>query len=99
MDAARVFREATLRETELAVRDATNQIDNSPYLPKVTCPVLVIHGRKDSVHPVEQAQLMAEGLPNAELWILETANSIPVAGHPLWDQYLQGVLEFLAQDG
>ena len=97
-EGARIFQNAVPRETELALRDAVNDVDNSELLSKVTCPVLIVHGRHDSVHPVSEARRLAEGLPDAELWILEMANSLPVAGHPIWEEYKEGLLEFLTRD-
>lgn len=97
-EGAKIFQDAVSRETELAMRDLMNEIDSSEFLPKVTCPVLVIHGRHDTVHPVSEARKLAEGLPDAELWIMETANHLPVAGHPLWEEYFSGLLEFLLRD-
>ena len=98
VDGARIFQEAVPRETELLLRDAINTVDNGPLLSQVTCPVLVVHARHDAVHPVSEARKLAEGLPDAELWILDTANSLQLAHHPLWEDYKAGLLEFLGRD-
>ena len=95
IDAARVFQATTTREEELAQRDAINSVDSSSFLKEITCPVLIVHGRHDAIHPVSEAQKLAEELLNAELWIMETANHLPVAGHRLWEEYKAGVLAFL----
>ncbi len=97
-DAARVFQMTTSREVELAMRDMVNEADSSAILPQVTCPVLVVHGRDDNVHPVSEARKLVDGLPDAELWLMDTANHLPVAGHRLWEEYQAGLLEFLARD-
>jgi DNA-binding winged helix-turn-helix (wHTH) protein/pimeloyl-ACP methyl ester carboxylesterase len=98
LDASRIFQAANTRDTELAIRDAVNNADCSGLLQQVTCPVLVVHGRHDAVHPVSEARRLVEGLPDAELWIMETANHLPVAGHRLWEEYTAGLLDFLARD-
>lgn len=98
LDAARIFQSGLSRETELALRDLTNTADSTDILPLVTCPVLVIHGRHDTVHPVSEARKLVEGLSDAELWIMETANHLPLAGHALADDYTAAVLDFLSHD-
>ena len=95
LEGAQIFQSAVPRDTELALRDAINEVDNSALLSLIKCPVLVVHGRADGVHPVTEARRIVEGIADAELWIMETANSLPVSGHPLWEDYKAGLLEFL----
>ena len=42
-------------------------------LGEIRCPVLVIHGDEDSMMPPENARLLAEGIPGAELYIVKGA--------------------------
>jgi len=89
-------RQATSRETMLAIRDQLNAASIASLLPKVHCPTLILHARHDAVHPLDEAQKLAAGIRNAELMVFDTANHLPVAGHPLWDQYVSTVTAFLA---
>lgn len=76
--------EATVRriikqQSPLAIRGAIVRLmdrpDSTPLLATIAVPTLVIVGEEDSVTPVEDARLMAEAIPGAELAIL------PGAGH------------------
>ena len=42
-------------------------IDAIPYLADVRCRVDILHGRNDDVIPVEQAQVLADGMINADV--------------------------------
>ena len=97
MDSVRVLQNSVDKKVFLAIRDSVNEIDNRDVLPKVTCPVLVVHARMDSIHPLSEGRRLAAGLPNAELWIQDTANDLPIYGHKLWDDYVRGVKRFLSE--
>ncbi|WP_238365312.1 alpha/beta fold hydrolase [Mesobacterium pallidum] len=90
-------RQATSKETILAIRDRLNAASVVPLLPGVQCPTLLLHARHDAVHPLEEAQKLAAGIPNAELVVFETANHLPLAGHPLWNAYVAALTTFLAE--
>jgi pimeloyl-ACP methyl ester carboxylesterase len=47
--------------------------DMRPLLPNITCPTLVIQGENDEHATVEHARDIAEGIPQAELWIAKGA--------------------------
>ena len=89
-------RQATSKETMLAIRDRLNGASVASLLPKVQCPTLILHARHDAVHPLDEAQKLAAGIRNAELIIFDTANHLPLVGHPLWDQYVSTITKFLA---
>jgi pimeloyl-ACP methyl ester carboxylesterase len=42
-------------------------LDPSPYLPRITCPVDLVHGVDDDVIPFEHAHALAAGLVNAQV--------------------------------
>ena len=44
-------------------------------LPQIKCPVLIVHGDQDQLVPVENAQILKDRIPQAELYI------VPGAGH------------------
>lgn len=82
-------------EIRMAMRDRMNAVSNAEVLSDIRCPTLVLHGRRDAVHPLSEAQAMAAGIENAELVVLETANHWPMPGNVVWDDYLATVMEFL----
>jgi pimeloyl-ACP methyl ester carboxylesterase len=47
-------------------------------LSEIKCPVLIVHGDQDMLIPVENANIIKERIPQAELFI------IPGAGHMFW---------------
>lgn len=52
--------------------------DRSAALPSINMPVLIMHGKKDTIFPVENAIIMAEKIKNSRLILLEDANHILV---------------------
>ena len=82
-------------EMMLRARDAVNNAAVAHLLDQVRCPVLILHARDDSVHPLSQAQKLAAGIPGAELVVLETANHVPLHGSPCWESYNRTLAEFL----
>ena len=51
-------------------------------LKSIRVPVLLVHGRRDSIFPVENALHMAAQIPHARLVVLEEADHIIVLNHP-----------------
>lgn len=49
--------------------------DSRPFLPSIACPTLVLVGREDALTPVELAQEIVAGIPDARLEI------VPDCGH------------------
>lgn len=80
--AARIFR-------------ALVELDASPYLPKVTCPTLVIHCRGDAVIPFEEGRFLAASIKGARLEPLDSNNHVPLAGEPSFDRLFDLLSEFL----
>lgn len=79
----------------LIIRDAVNRADTRHILSQVTCPVMLFHGRHDRVHPLACAQELAAGLPDCDLIVLDTANTSPLPGNAIWQDYMQTLLAFL----
>jgi pimeloyl-ACP methyl ester carboxylesterase len=61
----------------------------------ITTPVLLIHGDRDDLFPVEMPQELYRLLPNAELCILPNTNHVPPEEHPGW--FNEITLDFLAR--
>lgn len=86
---------ACTMETMLRDRDVINSANLTPLLKDVRCPVLIVHGRHDAVHPVSEAQKLAAGIPNAELVLLDTANHNPLPRNSTWDEFVEVLIDFL----
>jgi pimeloyl-ACP methyl ester carboxylesterase len=67
-------------------------------LARINVPMLVIMGAEDAVNaPDEQAQYIANHVPNAELWIPEkTGHTVQNEREQEW---IEKVLDFLARRG
>ena len=50
-----------------------------PAVPRPTCPVLVLHGRRDEVVPVAVSEAWAAALPNVELEVVDDDHSLLAA--------------------
>jgi pimeloyl-ACP methyl ester carboxylesterase len=56
--------------------------DNRPFLPSIDCPTTVIVGRQDALTPPKVAQEIADGIPNAEIAIIEDCGHISTLEQP-----------------
>ena len=50
--------------------------DITKELPRITCPVLILHGREDPI-PVESSQVAAKAMPKARLEVLDGSGHVP----------------------
>lgn len=73
------------------------QIDVLDLLPRVRCPTLVLHARRDDVVPFLQAQMLAQHIPSARLVPLDSANHDLLGEEPAWGVLSRVVREFLAE--
>ena len=62
-------------------------------LKKIQAPTLIIHGKKDILSPVENAEILAEKIPGAKLLLLENAGHSYHQPDP--DKVINAILEFL----
>ncbi|MCX6800523.1 MAG: alpha/beta hydrolase [Candidatus Falkowbacteria bacterium] len=73
---------ADVRNTSLPVyvytTKQTYDFDAEDFLGKINIPILIIHGKKDTVFPVERGIMMAKKIKGSKLVILEDANHIIV---------------------
>lgn len=98
-EVAEMMRQSSSRDNMLRQRDLQNAASVADYLGAVQCPVLVIHARNDTIHPLSGAQRLASGIPNAELQVLESGNHLPLQGSDLLEPYLDMVLAFFGEHG
>ena len=72
-----------------AIRDA----DLGPGLGRISAPTLVIAGSEDPAAPVEKAQIVRDGIPNARLAVVERAAHIANVENP--DEVTGEILDHL----
>ena len=70
--------------------------DNTPKLPRLQTPTLILWGEKDAWLPVEDAYRFLHALPHAELIIYEGIGHVPMEEVPI--QTARDVREFLHSD-
>ena len=78
------------------MRNVISRFDVTDLLARVAVPVLVIHCRHDSLHPLSQAQHLMRHLPDAQLLVLDSANHIVMPDDPAFDVMMNAVDDFLA---
>ncbi len=80
------------QESALALYQIMESLDLREQLRKLTLPTLVIHGRQDTILPVQNSQNLAALLPNARLIIIEGASHVPTLTHP--QEVAQAIMDF-----
>jgi len=73
-------RESASPETATALLRLCHRIDLTASLGQVRAPTLVVHREHDRAAPLEQAQLMASGIPDAHLEVLPGRSHLPYVG-------------------
>ncbi|RCK76299.1 MAG: alpha/beta hydrolase fold [Anaerolineae bacterium] len=69
------------------------RIDSRPFLKQISVPTLIIHGKDDTLIPIEEAQAMQADIPNCRLLILENAAHLP--NLEASERFNQAVREFI----
>ncbi|MBV2361301.1 alpha/beta hydrolase [Thalassococcus sp. CAU 1522] len=83
-------------ESLLVMRSMVNTVSIADLLPQVRTPTLVLHSRDDAVHPLSEGRKLAQGIPGAELVVIDSANHNPFPGMPGWDSFLSEFNAFLS---
>jgi pimeloyl-ACP methyl ester carboxylesterase len=67
--------------------------DSYERLSEINIPTLILHGSEDKILPVENAKILAENIPSAEMFLFENAgHGVVIQEQELWTQK---VIEFL----
>jgi class 3 adenylate cyclase len=90
---AAVMQESLSPEALHASISAFKDLDVTELLPKVQCPVLLLHRRQLSWLPVDTAKDLASRLPDARLTLIEGESGAPYLGDA--DGVLNSITEFL----
>lgn len=72
-----------------------DSFDYRNSLPDLTMPALLLVGEHDWINPVSQVQLIADGLPNAKLFIVKNSGHSVAVDRP--DIYKREIVEFINQ--
>ncbi len=81
----------------LEVLRVMHDIDVQDQLPRVRCPTLVLHPRRDQVVPFDEGRLIAAGIPGARFVPLESDNHLLLEGEPAWGMFLDELRAFLPE--
>ncbi|MCU9838576.1 alpha/beta fold hydrolase [Ruegeria sp. WL0004] len=95
---ARMMLDSASKDHDLRHRDVINHHSSLQFLPRITCPTLILHSRYDAVHPLSEARKLAAGIAGAEMVVLECANHVPWQGNAAYDTYLETLIRFLATE-
>jgi pimeloyl-ACP methyl ester carboxylesterase len=79
-DLARYQRACSTAEVAHDLLAMSFDLDVTDLLGQVQVPTLVVHRDQDRAAPVEQARVLAAGIPNAELVVLPGRSHLPYAG-------------------
>lgn len=94
-DVVEIMSKSCPAENMLRIRQAHNEASVVDLLPKVQCPTLIVHARKDPIHPLTQARKLATGIPNSELLVLDSSNHLPMPYCADWGAFLEATIVHL----
>lgn len=77
----------------LACCEALSRLDQRDLLPRVTRPTLVIAGNKDMATPVSAGEQIRNGIPGAEMTVLDAAHIANVEQARAWTDAVVGFLQ------
>ncbi len=90
---------ADIRNTSLRVflycLKQSYKFDRGNFLGKINIPVLIIHGKSDTIFSVKNSEIMAEKINNSELILLDGANHIIVLNN--FSEVSQAVENFMEE--
>jgi pimeloyl-ACP methyl ester carboxylesterase/DNA-binding CsgD family transcriptional regulator len=90
-----LIRATTSPENAVGVLRALYEADARELIPKVRCPTIVLHARKDSIIPFDEGRTIAALIPGARLVPLESRNHVLLENEPAWQQFVEELDDFL----
>jgi pimeloyl-ACP methyl ester carboxylesterase/DNA-binding CsgD family transcriptional regulator len=90
-----LVRRTTRPEVAARIMEAVGEIDVTPIMAQVRVPTLVFHSRGDARVPVEQARMLAAGIPGARFIELDSRNHLLLEHEPAWERFKAVVGDFL----
>src|SRR3990167_11480475 len=88
------------RDSAVTSLEALLAIDLRDIIPDIKIPVLIIHGEKDNVCPLNAAKYLAENLPHARLEIFKDAGHAPfLTRHKEFNSIVKGFLKRIIHEG
>jgi 3-oxoadipate enol-lactonase len=78
----------------VAAVETMKAFDSRPWLDQIACPTLVIAGAEDTAVPFAHAHMLAQGIPGAQLRVVDSAGHTLIWTH--MDIFVQAVEAFLA---
>ena len=93
---AAFMRVAIDRNDHERIGETIGDMDITAFLPKVSCPALVMHANRERIHGTDQGRQLAAGIPNARFVGLDTANNLMPVYDPSWPAARREIDAFLA---
>jgi pimeloyl-ACP methyl ester carboxylesterase/DNA-binding CsgD family transcriptional regulator len=87
-------RRTTTGDIAADLLEARAVVDVSQVLGEVRTPTLVLHARGDEVTAIDEARMVAAGIPNAQFVELDSRNHILLEHEPAWTRFQEAVLDF-----
>lgn len=91
-------RNTTTAENAALLRAAVDNFDVSDLLDQISTPTLVLHARNDSVQPLEQGQMLAAGIKNAQFVMLDSPNHVILNHEPAWNILFDEMRAFISAE-
>ncbi len=88
-------RVSTSAENAVRLTEATGEVDLTDRLADVRVPTLVLHATQDAMVPLDEARLLAAGIPGARFVALESQNHLLLEDEPAFARFLSEVRTFL----
>ena len=77
--------------------DTFANVDVSAPAPRVQCPTLILHARRDRRVPLAQAREPAALIPDSRVHLVDCGNHITMADEPAWPEMVEELDAFLDQ--
>jgi pimeloyl-ACP methyl ester carboxylesterase/DNA-binding CsgD family transcriptional regulator len=88
-------RQATTAKNAVALTRIMFDLDVRADATRINCPTLVLHATDDAVVPLDEARLLAQLIPNAELMTVQSRNHFMLEKEQAWAQLVDALVAFL----